>query len=181
MIVKLRKKQEIKIRAIARKGIGKDHAKWSPVATATFLHQPEIIINQELMNTLSLAEKQEWVKHSKIFNIDREGNVCKSPLILKKMVKIVFLSQIYLEDAEAYTYDGDILRRSMLVGKPDLVQINVRPNIFVFTVETTGALTAETVLISAIDIIRDKIQSVRVPDDILPPVAEQPAAEEEQS
>jgi hypothetical protein len=28
--------QEIKLKATARKGIGKDHAKWIPVATATY-------------------------------------------------------------------------------------------------------------------------------------------------
>lgn len=53
LIVKLRKHQEVKLRCVARKGIGKDHAKWSPVSTAVFRYEPEILINESLMYSLS--------------------------------------------------------------------------------------------------------------------------------
>ena len=53
LIVKLRKNQELVVKCIARKGIGKDHAKWSPVATAVYKCEPELYLNEELTNKLT--------------------------------------------------------------------------------------------------------------------------------
>lgn len=61
IIAKLGKNQEIKLKAVARKGIGKDHAKWIPVATAVFQYAADIQINQALMDELTEEQKQEFV------------------------------------------------------------------------------------------------------------------------
>lgn len=60
-IVKMGPGQRLKIKAIARIGINKEHAKWSPVAVATYKFWPEITINHEQLSLLTLEQKQEIV------------------------------------------------------------------------------------------------------------------------
>ena len=56
-IVKLAKNQSIKLKFEVQKGIGKMHAKWSPVSLATFTPDPEIRLDEniELTNSQKFA------------------------------------------------------------------------------------------------------------------------------
>ncbi|RHY91236.1 hypothetical protein DYB35_001633, partial [Aphanomyces astaci] len=50
IIAKLGPGQRLKLNAIAKLGIGKEHAKWSPVAVATYMFEPIITLNQSAIS-----------------------------------------------------------------------------------------------------------------------------------
>lgn len=64
IINKLRENQEIEAELICEKGIGKTHAKWSPVATAYYRLMPDIKLKKPIINKEVFTD---FVNYSKIF------------------------------------------------------------------------------------------------------------------
>lgn len=68
-------------------------------------------------------------------------------------------------DAEAYTYDDEVIKKAEAMGKPGLIEIYPKEDSFIFTVESTGAIKASHLVINAIDILKQKLDAVRLQDE----------------
>eukprot|EP00009_Paramoeba_aestuarina_P014951 CAMPEP_0201532448 /NCGR_PEP_ID=MMETSP0161_2-20130828/50398_1 /ASSEMBLY_ACC=CAM_ASM_000251 /TAXON_ID=180227 /ORGANISM="Neoparamoeba aestuarina, Strain SoJaBio B1-5/56/2" /LENGTH=306 /DNA_ID=CAMNT_0047935871 /DNA_START=96 /DNA_END=1016 /DNA_ORIENTATION=+ len=147
LVVKLRQNQSLHLTAKAYKGIGKTHAKWSPVCGVAYKMKPKIKIDYDQMDELTMEEKLAWVNScpSKVFSYHEVTN------------------QVDIEDAWQCTMCGDcVLYAGDRLKRPDLVRVEPEnPPCFLFSVESTGALKPEEIVVMAIRILREKFTEIK--------------------
>eukprot|EP01080_Neovahlkampfia_damariscottae_P009997 gene9997-2316_t len=146
LINKLSKGQEIKLKCIAKKGVGKEHAKWTPVATVAVQTIPSIKINHSKMSELTKEQKVDWV------------NSCPTKVFLYNNKT----DSVEIENLEGCTYCQECVLKAKDMDKRDLVSIKEKRtqkgNEFIFTVETTGALKPHEIVLSAFEQVQKKIK-----------------------
>ncbi|KAJ1260029.1 hypothetical protein BS78_10G200900 [Paspalum vaginatum] len=138
-IARLGPGQAIELEAHAVKGVGKVHAKWSPVATAWYRMLPEVVILEEIKG--DNAEKLVKKCPVNVFDIEDLGNGEKRAVVAKPRACTLCRQCVMKDDGQKIE-----LRR-------------VRDH-FIFTIESTGALPPEVLFTEAVKILEEKCEKV---------------------
>jgi len=144
VIAKLHKNQEIVLRAIAKKGVGKEHAKWTPACGVCYKFEPQILISNA-MDNLSEDKKKEFVAScpTHVYTYDDKAG------------------KIDIEDVYLCTYCEECTKKAHLFGAPDLVTVKPKLDRFLFNVESTGALAPAEIVLAAIRELREKLSKLQ--------------------
>lgn len=135
LINKLRSGHELDLKLVAVKGVGKDHAKFSPVATAYYRLLPEIKLNRAV--TGEDAKQLQKCFSPGVIQIDGSG--CA-----------------YVADARYDSCSRNVYRYPKLV---DAVTASRIQDHFMFTVESVGALAPEVIFIEAVKVLKKKCRT----------------------
>ncbi|CAI2376972.1 unnamed protein product [Moneuplotes crassus] len=145
LIVKLAKNQKVDIQCIVRKGTGKEHAKWSPVATVQVQQMPQIDISPSLEEDLDTEEKIGLVNScpASVYKLNAE----------KQTVDIETITDCH-QCQECTIYLENLNKKN------DLLKVGQHEDHFIFTVESTGALPPEEIVSKAFTILIDKMSEL---------------------
>lgn len=135
LISKMRPGHEFDIKLLAVKGIGKDHAKFSPVSTASYRLLPEVRLKREVSG--EDAEILTTCFSPGVIGIDENG---------KAKVK----------DARYDTCSRNIYRFPHLV---DAVEMSRIRDHFIFSVESVGAYQPHDIFIESVKLLKKKCRT----------------------
>jgi len=138
LIAKMRPGQEIEMELVCEKGIGKTHAKWSPVCTAYYRLLPDIRFEEdEELGPIKGNDAKELKKlcPAKVFDIEDIGE--------KAIIK----------DQRACTTCRECLRHDKFAKR---INVGKKKDVFEFHVETVGVYTPQDIVLQSLQIMKEK-------------------------
>lgn len=142
LIAKLRPGQEIHLRCHCIKGIGMDHAKFSPVATASYRLLPRISITQPIMGA-------EARKFARCFPRGVIGLEPSDPKDSESEMKAV------VKDPMKDTVSREVLRHDEFKDKVKLGRVRDH---FIFSVESTGQFESDELFLDSVRLLKAKAE-----------------------
>ena len=147
LLAKLRPGQVIELEAHARKGTGKDHAKFSPVATASYRLMPQIEIIKPIYDEVA-EELVNWFEPG-VFSLVPTTNSTGDEA--GHRVKAV------VTNPYACTMSRNFMRHPQL---KESIQMSRVPNHFIFTVESVGMMEPGVIVAEALKVLKEKCERV---------------------
>ncbi|KAF2879472.1 hypothetical protein ILUMI_26696 [Ignelater luminosus] len=139
LIAKMRPGHELDLKLIAVKGIGRDHAKFSPVATAFYRLLPDIKLTREVE-----GEAAERLKK------------CFSPGVIglrhKEGRTVAVVENSRYDSSSRNIFRHDDLKDAVIMTK---IQDH-----FIFSIESVGAMPPDIIFTEAVKILRNKCVSL---------------------
>lgn len=145
LIMKLSRNQILDMELVAKKGTAKVHAKWSPVATCQMRKEPTVEIDQEKVNRVLPLEKRRAFVDScprKVYKFNEMRNA------------------VEIEDADKCILCIECVRFAQSENLERAVKIGERDEKFVFTVESTGVMPPEDIVMRALSILKEKLREL---------------------
>lgn len=139
LLAKLRPGQEISVTLHCHKSNGADHAKYSPVATASYRLMPEIRILSPIIG--DDARKFARCFPRGVIEVRGDGEQV----------------QAVVKDAMKDTVSRECLRHAEFKDKVQLGRVRDH---FIFRVESTGQVESNDVFVQAVKLLRDKCTTV---------------------
>jgi len=142
LIAKLRPGQEIYLEAHARRGIGRDHAKYSPVATACYRLYTEVELLEPVYD--DDAKELVYVYEPGVFELvpaSKEGKEVEAKVC----------------NSYACTMSRNYMRNPALAKAVQMTRI---PNRFIFSVESVGMQNPGVLVAEALKILQQKFLSL---------------------
>eukprot|EP00918_Siedleckia_nematoides_P076571 GHVU01167336.1.p1 GENE.GHVU01167336.1~~GHVU01167336.1.p1 ORF type:complete len:348 (-),score=85.94 GHVU01167336.1:87-1130(-) len=150
LVTKLRNKQRLKCSLVATKGIGKIHSKWSPVATAAYKCEPRFTWNEAVKKELS-REQMQQIKD------------CCPRDVFSVRPNEFGIEDICVPEPKECIMCNTCVHKTRAMGFGErLLAVTPLPDVFHFTVESTGAMSAESIVSLALERFMVKLNEVGV-------------------
>jgi DNA-directed RNA polymerase alpha subunit len=130
-ITRLAPGQKLVVSGYIKKGIGKDHSKWSPVCTSTYTFVPRV----EIKNKSELSSE----------DVKKLVGVCPTKVFKSKTGDI---EDLMIDNSKC------VVCNECVYTFPKNVSVDFQQDEIIFSVETTGSLKANTVIQNAIEILK---------------------------
>jgi DNA-directed RNA polymerase subunit D len=136
-LAKLAKEQGLRLEAYARLGTGKNHAKWQPVSMCAYKYYPKIVVSNKHCDSCGKCVE-----------------ICSRKVLAKTENKI------QVRDLMVCTLCKDCVESCQ--NDPKAIEVGWEENTFIFSLESTGALSPERTVSEAIKTLDKQLKEFEI-------------------